>query len=111
MNTAIRRKPAIVIGAVIAASALAVSGCSSSKSSSASSSSGASSSAVAPSDTGSPTNTGQTVNIVAYSVPKPAYDLLTAAFNKTAVRQGRHLHRVLRREWHAEHRGDQRPEG
>jgi sulfate transport system substrate-binding protein len=34
------------------------------------------------------TSAGGTVNIVAYSVPKPAYDVLTAAFQKTPAGKG-----------------------
>ncbi len=56
-----------------------VAGCSSSKKSSSSSSSGSSAAAV---------NAGQKVAIVAYSVPKPAYDALTAAFQKTPQGSG-----------------------
>jgi sulfate/thiosulfate-binding protein len=77
-----RRGLATGVGAVLAVVAMAVSGCSSSKSDSGSSS-GASSA-----DAGAATNSGQSVAIVAYSVPKPAYDLLTTAFGKTAAGKG-----------------------
>jgi sulfate/thiosulfate-binding protein len=82
-----RRKLVTVMGAAIAVVALAVSGCSSSKGSSASSSTAASGSSSA-SDSGPGVNAGQTVNLVAYSVPKPAYDLLAAAFQKTPAGKG-----------------------
>ena len=81
MNTDIqhRRKLVTVMGAAIAVVALAVSGCSSSKSSGGSASSSPAAGSSSASDTGPGANAGQTVNIVAYSVPKPAYDALSAA--------------------------------
>jgi sulfate/thiosulfate transport system substrate-binding protein len=41
-----------------------------------------------PSPSPSTSSAGGNVNIVAYSVPKPAYDALTAAFQKTAAGSG-----------------------
>jgi len=58
--------------------------------------SGCSSTAVksgaANAEAGTTSNAGQTVNIVGYSVPQPAYDSLTAAFAKTAAGKGVTFH-------------------
>ena len=69
-----RGRTATVIAAV-AATALAVAGCSSSKSTTSGSG-------------GSGGNSGGKVAIVAYSVPKPAYDALETAFKATADGKG-----------------------
>ena len=108
-----RRRLATVVGAALAVVAIAVSGCSSSaKSAASTTSAGSTSSAAASSSAAGPgPNAGQSVAIVAYSVPKPAYDLLTKGFQSTPAGNGRHVHRVLRRERHAEHGRQQRPEG
>ena len=53
---------------------------------------------------------GGSVNLVAYSTPKPAYSALIAAFSQPG-RAGRHLLPVLRRLGHPGHRGGQRAPG
>jgi sulfate transport system substrate-binding protein len=71
---------------VIAATAAAVvslAACSSSGDSDKGGSSGSATTAGSGSATGGGSNSGQTINLVAYSVPKPAYDALGAEFNKT----------------------------
>jgi sulfate/thiosulfate transport system substrate-binding protein len=84
-----RRKLVTGVGAVVAVVAVLVSGCSSSKtSSSGGSSTAAAGGSSSASDSGPGVNAGQTVNLVAYSVPKPAYDLLTAGFQKTPEGKG-----------------------
>jgi sulfate/thiosulfate transport system substrate-binding protein len=82
-----QRKLATGVGAVLAVVAIAVSGCSSSAKS-ASSTTSAGSSAASSSAAGPGPNDGQTVAIVAYSVPKPAYDLLTKGFQTTQQGKG-----------------------
>jgi sulfate transport system substrate-binding protein len=84
-DTGRRRKLVTMVGAVLAAVAMVASGCSSST--------GVSEPAGAPGSGGSPNsgdapNSGQKVAIVAYSVPKPAYDLLESAFQKTPEGKG-----------------------
>ena len=73
------KKLATTLIAAGVAAMVCVSGCSSSKSNSSASSSA---------DTGAATNSGQSISLVAYSVPKPAYDALSDAFNKTAAGKG-----------------------
>jgi len=68
----------VMLTAVGAAVAICVAGCSSSKSKTTASSA----------DTSAGTNAGQSVSLVEYSVPKPAYDALTAAFQKTPAGKG-----------------------
>jgi sulfate/thiosulfate-binding protein len=80
-----RRKLATGVGAALAVVAIGVSGCSSSSTSAKSSSAGASG---AGSSAAAGPNAGQKVAIVAYSVPKPAYDLLTKAFQATPAGNG-----------------------
>jgi len=72
------RKMTVMLTAVGAAVAICVAGCSSSKSKTTASSA----------DTSAGTNAGQSVSLVEYSVPKPAYDALTAAFQKTPAGKG-----------------------
>jgi sulfate/thiosulfate-binding protein len=74
MSSALRRGRITALLGLSVAAAVSLSACSSSGSS----------------DKGSTTGTksGGSVNIVAYSVPKPAYDALSAAFNKTAEGKG-----------------------
>jgi sulfate/thiosulfate-binding protein len=76
------KKLATTLTAVGLAVVVCVSGCSSSKGKS-TSSSGASSA-----DTAAATNSGQSISLVEYSVPKPAYDALSEAFNKTGAGKG-----------------------
>ena len=70
------KRYATMLTAAGLAVAICIAGCSSSKSKSSSSGSGASG------------NSGQSVSLVEYSVPKPAYDALGAAFEKTAAGKG-----------------------
>ncbi len=69
------KRYATMFTAVGLAVAICIAGCSSSKSKSASSG-------------GSGSNSGQSVSLVEYSVPKPAYDALSAAFQKTSAGKG-----------------------
>lgn len=94
-----RSLPAVVIAGL--ATTLALAGCSSSKQGGGSTDAGgapftcpsstsgswapAAAASTAPAAT---SGAGGTVNIVAYSVPKPAYDALTVAFQKTPAGQG-----------------------
>jgi sulfate/thiosulfate-binding protein len=71
-----RNKLALTLTAAGIAVVVCLSGCSSSKSKAAASSSVAAS------------NSGQSINLVEYSVPKPAYDALSAAFQKTPAGTG-----------------------
>ena len=68
MSIGTRRTRLVVVAALATAAAIGLTACSSSKSSSSTGSSGA---------------TGGKVNLVAYSVPKPAYDALETAFKAT----------------------------
>jgi sulfate/thiosulfate transport system substrate-binding protein len=72
------KRYATMLTAVGVAVAICIAGCSSSKSKT---SSDASSGGAAP-------NSGQSVSLVEYSVPKPAYDALSAAFQKTSAGKG-----------------------
>ncbi len=83
-----RRKLATGVGAVVAVVAITVSGCSSSSTSSKASSSAGSASAGSGASSAATSYAGQSVAIVAYSVPKPAYDLLTKAFQATPEGKG-----------------------
>lgn len=74
-----RRVSAIQLGVVTVTLVMGLSACSSSSKSTPAAESG-------PAGAGS--NRGQTVNIVAYSVPKPAYDALEKAFQATPLGQG-----------------------
>jgi sulfate/thiosulfate-binding protein len=73
------KKLALMLTAAGAAVAICIAGCSSSKSKTAAASS---------SDTGPGVNAGQSISLVEYSVPKPAYDALSAAFQKTPAGKG-----------------------
>ena len=68
MSIGTRRTRLVAVAALATAAAIGLTACSSSKSSSSTGSSGA---------------TGGKVNLVAYSVPKPAYDALETAFKAT----------------------------
>jgi sulfate transport system substrate-binding protein len=84
----------MALSAAVLAAAVGLAACSSSSkpdssgSSSASSASGASSAPAGGSTSASGGATGGKVNIVAYSVPKPGYDALEAAFQKTPAGAG-----------------------
>jgi ABC-type sulfate transport system substrate-binding protein len=82
-----RRPMVLGVGATLAVATMVISGCSSSGKSAASSSTAAASSA-ASSASGPGPYAGQSVAIVAYSVPKPAYDALTKAFQATQTGKG-----------------------
>jgi sulfate/thiosulfate-binding protein len=86
-----RRRLAAQLGVAALAVAIGVSGCSSSSKSSADASTAASSAGASSGSSDSlpaHDNSGQSVAIVAYSVPKPAYDLLTKAFQDTPSGKG-----------------------
>jgi sulfate/thiosulfate-binding protein len=76
-NRSARRRPATLLTVAGIAVAIGLSGCSSSATSDHTASSGAAVS-----------GSGGTVNLVGYSVPKPAYDALSAAFEKTPQGKG-----------------------
>jgi sulfate/thiosulfate-binding protein len=81
MNTPARHGRAAALLAVAVAASLGVSACSSSGGSSPSSSSNSGSA-------GASGGGGGTVNLVAFSVPKPAYDALETAFQQTSEGKG-----------------------
>jgi sulfate/thiosulfate transport system substrate-binding protein len=74
------KRLATMLIAAGAAVVVCVSGCSSSKSKTAASDSASAG--------GAGTNAGQTIKLVEYSVPKPAYDALSDAFQKTPAGKG-----------------------
>jgi sulfate/thiosulfate transport system substrate-binding protein len=95
----IRTRRTVAVTAAVAAAAIGITACSSSSKKSddaggkaftcPTSTSGSWSPTATASTTPLPTTSaGGTVNLVAYSVPKPAYDAVTAAFTKTPAGQG-----------------------
>jgi sulfate transport system substrate-binding protein len=96
----VRTRRTVAVTAAVAAAAIGISACSSSSSKSSDDAGGkpftcptTTSGSWTPTATASTTpqpttSAGGTVNLVAYSVPKPAYDAVTAAFQKTPAGKG-----------------------
>jgi sulfate/thiosulfate-binding protein len=96
-----RKRRLVVVATATMAAAVGVTACSSSGSGSSGGSAGTKAftcptttsgswapSGQAPADAAPTSSAGGSVDIVAYSVPKPAYDALSAAFQKTPAGQG-----------------------
>jgi sulfate/thiosulfate transport system substrate-binding protein len=84
----LKRRGVVGGAAVAAVLALAVAGCGGSSDATGSSGSGSSSSSSGSSSSSSGSGSSTTLNLVAYSTPKKAYDALTAAFEKTSAGEG-----------------------
>ncbi|MGN6607426.1 MAG: extracellular solute-binding protein [Jatrophihabitans sp.] len=83
-----RIRPAATIVAATAVLALGVSACSSSGGSTTSNGGGSGSTAAGATGSSGTGGSGGTINLVAYSVPKPAYDALATAFAATSAGKG-----------------------